>query len=121
MPHFGKSSTRRLASCHNDLQRLFNEVIKERDCSILCGFRCEVEQDEAYQSGKSKVMWPNSNHNSNPSMAVDVAPYPIDWDDLERFDEFADFVKAKADEMGIAVRWGGDFSSFYDGPHWEIV
>ena len=118
---FGKASKRRLASCDNDLQLLFNEVIKERDCSVLCGFRCEIEQDAAYQSGKSKVTWPNSKHNTRPSKAVDVVPYPVDWEDIERFNEFADFVKGKAEAMDIRIKWGGDFKSFYDAPHWELA
>ena len=121
MPAFGKASKRRLATCHKDLQLLFNEVIRERDCAVLCGHRIEIEQDGAYQSGKSRVMWPDSKHNKKPSMAVDVVPYPIDWDDIDRFNEFADFVKGKAESMDIRVKWGGDFKSFYDGPHWELA
>ena len=31
---------------------------------------------------------------TNPSRAVDVVPYPIDWDDRERFHLFAGFVIA---------------------------
>jgi hypothetical protein len=54
-------------------------------------------------------------------MAIDVVPYPVDWDNINAFYEFAGRVKQKADELGIKVRWGGDFDGFFDGPHWELV
>lgn len=30
-------------------------------------------------------------------------------------------VKATAEHLRINVRWGGDFKSFRDAPHWELV
>lgn len=121
MPSFSTRSAARLLTCHHDLQRLFNEVIKHVDCTILCGHRGEQEQNEAYALGHSKVRFPNSKHNPNPSMAVDVAPYPVDWNDLNRFREFAVIVKECAARMGIKVRHGGDWKGFPDWPHWELV
>jgi peptidoglycan L-alanyl-D-glutamate endopeptidase CwlK len=55
-----------------------------------------------------------------PSMAIDVAPYPIDWSDFEKFHELAGFIKATAIEHGIHIKWGGDWKSFQDMPHWEL-
>lgn len=121
MPSFSKRSRDRLRTCRPELQDLFNEVVKEFDCTILCGHRDADEQHSAVVKGFSKVDWPNSKHNTLPSCAVDVAPYPIDWEDIERFNRFAAFVKQTAERMGIEVRWGGNFKSFYDGPHWEVV
>ena len=79
MPKFGRKSRTRLATCDKNLQKLFNEVVKHFDCSVLVGFRGKDEQNSAYKNGYSKVKWPNGKHNSNPSFAVDVAPYPINW------------------------------------------
>lgn len=118
---FSKLSKDRLASCHPDLQTLFNHVINHVDCSVLCGHRNKFDQDAAVAGGKSKARWPNSKHNAKPSLAVDVVPYPVDWDNINAFYEFAGRVKQKADELGIKVRWGGDFDGFFDGPHWELV
>jgi peptidoglycan L-alanyl-D-glutamate endopeptidase CwlK len=120
MPSFSDSSKSKLSTCHPKLQALFNEVIKYRDCIILCGHRGQAEQIEAYQNGRSKVKWPNSKHNKKPSLAVDVAPYPIDWQDKERFIRFAGFVEGVASQMGIKIKWGGDFSTFFDGPHFQL-
>lgn len=129
MPKFSKVSQDRLKTCDQRLQDLFNEVIKNYDCSIICGHRGQADQDKAYNEGKSKIKWPNGKHNSNPSRAVDVAPYPIDWNDTKRFYHFAGYVKATADQMGIKIRWGGDWdsdndfkdNSFNDTPHFELI
>lgn len=129
MPRFSARSKQKLSTCHEDLQRVMNEVIKVWDCTILCGHRDEEAQTEVFLAGKSKVMWPNSKHNTSPSEAVDAAPYPIDWDDLERFRRFAFFVKGVATGMGVVVRIGADWDGdndihdqrFHDLPHIELV
>ena len=128
MPKFGKSSKARLATCDNRLQQVFNEVIKTVDCSILEGHRSAERQDKLFEEGKTKVKYPNGRHNADPSRAVDVAPYPIDWDDRERFHLFAGFVLGIAKGMGINLRWGGDWNQnfevddnqFDDFPHFEL-
>ena len=128
MPKFGKTSKSRLQTCEKDLQDLFNEVVKYFDCSVLVGYRGRNEQDTAYESGHSKVKWPNGKHNKKPSVAVDVAPYPIDWEDRERFIYFGGFVKGCAFRMNLPLRWGGDWDSdtqlsdnkFDDLVHFEL-
>jgi peptidoglycan LD-endopeptidase CwlK len=129
MPSFGKKSMERLKTCDQRLQDLFNEVIKNYDCSVLQGTRTKEEQDEFFRTGKSKVQWPNSKHNSSPSKGIDVSPYPIDWDNTKRFYHFAGYVQGIADQMGIKLRWGGDWDndfdlddqSFMDLVHFELV
>ena len=44
MAKFGKSSKKRLATCDERLQKVFNEVIKYVDCSVLEGHRSEERQ-----------------------------------------------------------------------------
>jgi len=44
MPAFGERSRNNLKTCHEDLQKLFNEVIKHFDCSVICGHRGQEEQ-----------------------------------------------------------------------------
>lgn len=121
MPSFGPHSKSRLATCHPDLQRLFNEVIKEYDCSVLCGYRGKEEQEKAFAGGFSKARWGQSKHNRKPSLAVDVVPYPIDWNDVPRFLNFVELVKKKAKELNIKIRCGADFTSIKDYPHFELV
>lgn len=129
MPSFGTKSKMNLGSCHPDLQRLFNEVIKYYDCSILEGHRNEERQTKLYAEGKSKVQFPNSKHNSFPSRAVDAVPYPIDWDDTRRFYMFVGIVRGIASQLGINIRcgadWDGDLEvkdqNFHDLPHFELI
>ena len=128
MPRFGKRSKERLATCEKDLQMVFNEVIKHVDCSVLEGHRSAERQDKLYDEGKTKVRYPNGRHSSSPSRAVDVTPYPVDWADRERQTLFAGFVLGVANQMGIKLRWGGDWDQdfevkdnrFDDFPHFEL-
>lgn len=126
---FSDSSKEKLATCHPDLQRLFNEVIKHYDCTIICGHRGKSEQNEAFMRGFSKLQFPDSKHNSFPSMAIDVLPYPFtNWNDKLKFVHFAGYVLATADQLGIKIRCGIDFNedlkfnndSLFDGPHFEL-
>jgi len=130
MPVFSEYSKVRLATADPRLQQLFNEVIKHFDCRVLCGHRGQQEQDQAYHDGKSKLPWPRSEHNHSPSTAVDVVPYPVVWEDRERFHYFAGLVKGVALGLGLKVRWGGDWDSdtevrdekgLNDLPHFELM
>ena len=128
MPKFGKKSLEKLSTCDKKLQVIFHEVIKTVDCSVLEGHRSKDRQNKLYNEGKTKVKFPKGRHNSNPSNAVDVVPYPIDWDDRERFPLFAGFVLGIAKSKGINLRWGGDWNQnwfvddnkFDDFPHFEL-
>lgn len=121
MATLGKKSLERLATCHPDLQRLVKEVVKEYDITVLEGHRGEKEQNEAFEKGNSKVRWPNGKHNKIPSEAVDIAPYPIDWNNLSRFKEMGEIVKRKATELGINIAWGGEWKTLKDYPHFELA
>jgi peptidoglycan L-alanyl-D-glutamate endopeptidase CwlK len=134
MPNFSNSSLSKLSTCHPDLQVLFKEVIKYFDCTVTCGHRTQEEQHKAFIEGKSQLDWPNGNHNALPSNAVDVMPYPIDWNDRERLTLFAGRVLGIADmllaagEIHHKIRWGGDWNQdthvkdnkFDDLVHFEI-
>ena len=128
MPYFGKTSKKRLSTCDDRLQKVFNEVIKHVDCSVLEGHRGEDRQNKLYEEEKTKVKYPHGRHNRQPSSAVDVTPYPVDWKDRERQTLFAGFVIGVASQMGINLRWGGDWDQdfqvvdnrFDDFPHFEL-
>lgn len=134
MPNFGLISTARLNTCDHRLQHVLREVVIHRDCIILCGNRGEEEQNRAFREGNSTKQWPDSKHNKLPSEAVDVAPYwplspHVHWNDVEHFYWFAGYVVRVADEMGIRLRWGGDWDSdgdfhdqrFMDLVHFEVL
>ena len=126
---YSKSSQARLNTCHPDIQKVFNEVIKHVDCSILQGVRTLEEQKELFDSGKSQTM--NSKHlkqDDGYSHAIDVSPYPIDWSNRERFILFAGKVLGIAKALGVdlvsGVDWNDDGNikdhSFFDAPHFQL-
>lgn len=128
MPQFSKVSQDRLSTCHPQLQALMNEVIRHTDILVIEGHRGQEAQDKAFREGKSKLKWPQGKHNSLPSLAVDIAPYPINWNDLPAFHRLAQVVLETAESMGIKIRWGGDWNGngsskderFLDLVHFEL-
>jgi len=131
LPRFSQRSKDRLNTCHPDLVRLMSEVIKHVDITVLEGHRSTERQAELFSQGKTKLdgsPGKMSKHNYSPSRAIDIAPYPIDWQDRERFIACAYYIKATADQLGIRVRLGADWNgdmrfteSFFDAPHVELV
>jgi len=128
MPEFSIISKERLQTCDIRLQNVFNEVVKTRDCSIICGHRGEYAQNVAYKSGNSKLFFNESKHNSIPSLGIDTAPYPVDWNDVIAFAHFAGYILRVAEQQGVKLRWGGDWDgdgfnkdqTFNDLAHFEI-
>ena len=127
MPKFSKTSLERLQTCHPLLQLLMLRVVKKYDITVLCGHRTQQEQDAAYAKGTSKLRWPMSHHNVQPATAVDVAPYPLDWNDIARFKQMAEVVLEEwlnlddEDTEGWKLEWGGSWTSLRDYPHFQIV
>ena len=78
----------------------------------------------------AKVTWLNNPFASKHCFgkAVDLVPYPVDWNDLKKFDKIAKAMKQAAKELGVPVRWGADWDGDgkprergeSDSPHFEI-
>nr|BDD44673.1 peptidase [Legionellales bacterium] len=133
MPKFSRRSLDKLETCDKRLQDICNRVIKELDISIISGMRGAVEQDTLYEQGFSKVRFPGSKHNSDPSQAVDVMLWNkekphIRWNDREQMALVAGYMMMTASTMDIKLRWGGDWDgdkiskneNFFDGGHFQI-
>lgn len=136
MPKFGSTSEIRLATCHPDIQKVMREAIKHCDFTVIFGKRTVEEQQELFKKGRALKAgkWvktgatvtnldgvnKKSMHNYSPSKAIDIAPYPIDWNDLGRFREMAEVVKQAAETVNVDIVWGGDWKTFKDYPHFEI-
>ena len=133
MARFGERSRANLAECHPSLQDLFNEVVVHYNCAVLAGHRGKVEQNELFAKNQSKLRYPDSKHNQKPSLAADVVPWfksppHIRWNDRNKFYEFGGFVQGIASQMGIEIRWGGNWNrndelddqNFFDLPHFEL-
>ena len=107
MPKFGKRSKSRLKGVNKDLIKVLEKVCKHYDITVIEGLRSQERQNELVKQGKSKTKF--GKHVDGD--AVDIAPYPIDWNAREDFHMLGGFVLGVAAEMGINVRWGGDWSS----------
>ena len=131
MPKFGKRSKERLKGVDAKLQNVLNEVCKYFDITVIEGLRSQERQDELVAQGKSKTKFGKHVHGN----AVEIAPYPIDWDARDDFHYLGGFMLATAASMGVKIRWGGDWNasslfkgqrttkdnSFDDLVHFEIL
>ena len=129
MAYYGERSERRLVTVKEELQRVCRSVIQYYDHTIIRGYSGEVEQNDIFSRGFSMKEFPDSKHNTNPSDAVDLAPYPIDWNDINRFILLAGMMLQSGFLLGIPLRWGGDWNrnmvmkdqKFMDWGHFELV
>ena len=106
MPKFSKASASKLATCHPDLQKIFNDIIITHDCTIICGARTLEDQQKAYKGGFSKLdgIVKKSKHQISKeqplSLAVDVLPNPIDWSANDKHTIFANYVLYIGKKLG---------------------
>ena len=139
---FGKTSKKRLATCHIDIQLIMNEAIKitNVDFGIAEGERSVEKQQQYFKEGKSKIdgIKKKGKHNYTPSLAVDIYPYfnnGAKWDN-EHLSYLSGIIHAvseillKNGKITHKVRWGGNWDmdgvilidqSFDDRPHFELV
>lgn len=128
MPKFSSRSIKARKELHPTLQKLVDAAIKEIDFVILDGQRGRAEQERAFKAGNSKAHFGQSAHNYIPAVALDVCPYPIDWDHAEKFRAIAKVFMRIADEHDLPIRWGGDWDMdgdwkderFLDWGHFEL-
>lgn len=131
--HFSHRSKSNLQTVDKRLRMLANRAIDIIDFTVLEGRRSKGRQNRLYEKGKSKLQWPESKHNvedpDDLAKAIDVAPYPIDWEQKDEFILLGGIMIALAHEMGIDLRWGGDWDgdndlydqSFDDLVHFELA
>ena len=107
MPRFSRKSRSKLEGVDARLVLLVEEVVKYFDITVIEGKRSQERQNQLVKEGKSKTKF--GKHVQG--MAVDIAPYPIDWNARDDFHFLGGFVLGIACKMGINIRWGGDWSS----------
>lgn len=105
MYKFGKRSRERLRGVNVKLVNVLNELIKMMDVTVIEGLRSADRQKELLAKGATKVKY--SKHMEGK--AVDIAPYPIDWEDRDRFYYMGGMLRGIAQQLGVKVRFGGDW------------
>lgn len=141
---FGEKSLAQLKTCHPDIQKILNELIKIYDFSVLEGERTLETQQKYFAEGKSTLdgVTKKSKHQSSPSMAVDIMPYKTGTNafsgkelDNRRFYMMMGMVKAIAlrlkeegqitHSVRFGLDWDGDDTfadqTFHDLPHFELI
>ena len=125
MAKFSKKSEAMLKGVDPILVQICRLALEVMDFTVEDGLRTLEEQKILKARGKSKTL--NSRHLDG--RAVDLAPYPIDWEDTERFCILAGVMFAMAHKLKVKLRWGGDWNqdgytrdeSFRDYGHFELV
>lgn len=118
-----------LKGVHPDLVRVMTAALQAAPFPfrVIDGLRTLDEQKELVRTKKSKTM--RSRHLTGH--AVDLVP----WQDLDKDGKveteeifnaaqmrlLAPVIKAAAAKLGVAIEWGGDWRTFYDGPHWQLT
>ena len=148
---FSQTSLKRLEGVKSPLQKVVKRALElsEVDFTVLEGVRTKERAYINYGKGRNatelaakgvptiyarpgvaKVTWLNNPLGSKHMTgdAVDLAPYPIDWNDLKRFDMVADAMFKAAKELSVKIRWGADWDNDgnfrergeTDSPHFEL-
>lgn len=115
-----QKSLRRLEGVNPDLVKVVKRAIQITpiDFIVVEGLRTKERQAYLVEKGASKTM--NSRHLTGD--AVDLAPIvdnKVSWD-WKHYYPLAEAIKQAAKEVKVEVEWGGDWTSFRDGPHWQL-
>lgn len=115
-----KKSRDRLVGVHQDLIKVVERAIEitEIDFAVLEGVRSKTRQEHLVKAGASQTM--RSRHLTGH--AVDLGAYvagSVRWD-WPLYHKLAVAVKQAAAELQIPIEWGGDWTTFKDGPHFQL-
>lgn len=135
----GPKSLSRLQTVHPLLKEVADGalLVCPYNFTIVHGWRPQRVQDVLFESGASKKPWPESKHNymenDKPmSLAIDIGPWVnngIPWKETHIFAVVAGSFMTVAEDLGIQLRWGGDWDSdgvttdqtLLDWGHLELV
>lgn len=129
----GKTSLARLKGVDECLVKVVKRAIEisEIDFTVMEGVRTLDRQRELYAQGRTApgkiVTWTMKSKHIE-GKAVDLVPYPLDWNDLDKFDKIKNAMFQAAKEIDVNLRWGADWDGDgnyrekgeYDSPHFEL-
>lgn len=136
----GRNSKANLKTCNIHAQGAIYYVLQFIDVGVAEGHRPKSRQNKLYEQSRTKLHWPDSEHNSMPSDAVDLVVYVkglgyIDEKTApEKYRQYygylAGLLETYCYENNLHFRWGGSWSgsmnfneatqTFDDLVHFEI-
>lgn len=122
---FGAISLGRMEGVHPLLrecsERALSYGILDLTVPPFGGLRTLEDQRKLMAKGASETL--NSLHRVQQTgygHAIDLAPYPINWNDLSRFMMMGALMFRAASEIGMPLEWGGMWRKFKDYPHFQL-
>lgn len=116
-----KKSREKLEGVDIRLVHLVEQAIKETtiDFAVTEGLRTPERQQQLVNDGYSQTM--KSKHLTGHAVdLVAVVDGKVSWD-KQHYPAIAQAMKKAAADQNVKIRWGGDFKSFFDGPHFELI
>lgn len=121
MRKYSARSLKNLNGIHPDLRRVIDRALLDSpmDFTVIEGLRTKERQKQLVASGASRTL--NSRHITGH--AVDLVPIgpngkaAFDW---PLYDVLGPAVERAAEAEGVAIAWGGRWTNFRDGPHFEL-
>ena len=117
---YSQRSLDNLKGVHPHLRRVIDRALQEGpyDFIVIEGRRTEERQRQLVAEGASRTM--NSRHLTGH--AVDLLPIgpkgaAFDW---ALYDKLGPAVEEAARKEGVSIVWGGRWTNFRDGPHFEL-
>ena len=109
MYKYGKRSKSRMKGIDKRLREVLDHLIKIMDVTIIEGKRSAKTQQEYFIKGKSKLDGITKKSQHQIGKAVDLAPYPIDWNDRDRMHYMGGMLRGIGLMLGYKLRYGGDW------------
>lgn len=118
--YLSQRSKNNLRGVHPDLAGVVKRAIQltRVDFAITCGLRTIDEQRRLKAIGATRTL--KSRHLTGH--AVDVVALDngvVRWD-WPLYARIAEAFKQAGRELGVPVEWGGDWTTFKDGPHFQL-
>lgn len=111
----------RLVGVHPDLVRVLERAARDGAIPwrITEGVRSMDRQAELAASGASRTMRSRHLTGHAVDLAVEDGRGGVRWD-RPAYEALAVEILAAAKAEGVTVEWGGNFRSFFDGPHFQL-
>lgn len=111
----------KLSLAHLDLVKWFRDLkSRHPDAHVSNSFRDKEGQELAFTHGMTRLHFPDSAHNKQPSMALDI--FQIDDAGKAVFDPvFCAKVNEESLSLGHQLKWGGQWKTLGDNDHFEMT